>query len=422
MSKIYETNDEYDFYFSEWEKARDFTHSEKKVKSGGEKYIPRLRGNDDNEYQTYLSFGSLSMFAKKVLMSYIGMVQRKQYTITHPDIIYDTKYPITPNKKTLYRFITDVLYNRFLFGRVGILVDYIDADERSYMFLYDTFSILEVKYDVYGNLNKVVLTQSDNTLLKLELIDGVYTQQKFDIETEEPVTELITPIKNGNTFDYIPFVIMGDYIPFITEIIDLNYHHFRLSVDLQYALHWVGIPTPTVTGITNEEDVPDFIGTSKYISIPDPNGKAFFMEFEGKGLDSIKDRMEDIRNDIASLSINLILNDQFTSKTATQSIIDNNNSSSSLAGVVKDISADLTTIFNIMMDWNIMETEFVIKLNTDFVASKMDPQLLRELTNMLLSGTISYETYWKALQDGELVDSDKSAEEEKTNIETQPLI
>jgi hypothetical protein len=420
MSEKLFTNDiDYDFFLSEWVKARDFVHSEKMVKSKGDIYVPRLNGQDDNEYKSYISYGGLSMYMKKGLFTYIGMVMRKKYTLTLPasentDITELQRYPVLPNNQDLDGLVYQVLYNRFLYGRIGMLVDYVDKDSRSYIMLYDTFSILSTSYDKYGILNEVWLKDGNNTL-RLYIRDNIYMQDVFD--EDDVLIDSIRPIKNGEYFDYIPFIITGDYIPFLIEILDLNLHHYKLSVDLCYALHWVGIPTPVVTGIQNEEDIPDFIGVSRYINIPDPQGRAFFMEFEGKGLDSIVERMKVIEEDISKLTVNMILSDVgMSTKTATQSLIDYNSSVSSLTGVVNNIGNDITTAFNIMMDWNTMKTDYHISLNTDFVSKKMEPQMLRELTNMLLSNTISYDTYWQALQDGEMVNDNKSSKDELTDI------
>jgi hypothetical protein len=414
-TKIYTTNTEYDFYLSEWNKAKHFYTNEKLVKQNANLYVPKLNGQDDNEYNDYISYGCLTMYFKKVVNTYVGMVTRKPVQIFKDSEIENLE-EVTPDKKNMDDFVYDVLLHRFQYGRCGILVDYLDEDSRSYFSFYDTFSILEVRYDRYGSLSKVVLEEEDR-YIELVLEEGVYVQNHYDKDTEN-IMKTVTPIKNGKVFDYIPFIIIGDYVPLLTEILDLNVYHYRLSVDLGYGLHWTAIPTPVVTGISNQDDVPDFIGASQYISIPAPDGKAFFMEFQGVGLSSISDRMETVENNISKLTVNMML-DNINQKTATQSLIEHNSSVSSVIGIVNDIARDLTIAVNIMKDWNDMETGYVVVLNTDFMSRSMDPSLLRELTNMLLSNTISYETYWDALQKGEIVSEEKTAEDEQNKINLQ---
>jgi hypothetical protein len=143
------------------------------------------------------------------------------------------------------------------------------------------------------------------------------------------------------------------------------------------------------------------------------------MEFEGKGLSTLTDRMDMITRDISNFAVNLVINDQINNKTATQSIIDQNNNTSSLINCVRDLSATLTLSVNEMLEWNAFDNNYIISLNTDFVSSRISAQDMRELTNMLLSGTISYDTYWAALQNGEVVSEDVTSSEEKDKINNE---
>jgi len=57
-----------------------------------------------------------------------------------------------------------------------------------------------------------------------------------------------------------------------------------------------------------------------------------------------------------------------------------------------------------------------VKLNTDYIPTDINPQLLTAMLAALQSGSISYETFWTSLQKGEIADSEVTAEEELSRI------
>jgi hypothetical protein len=68
---------------------------------------------------------------------------------------------------------------------------------------------------------------------------------------------------------------------------------------------------------------------------------------------------------------------------------------------------------------NVDDPRVTVSLNKDLVAAGMEPQMLTALTQALLQNTISYETYYHQLQQGEIARPLVDVEDEKTLIEIQ---
>jgi hypothetical protein len=69
-----------------------------------------------------------------------------------------------------------------------------------------------------------------------------------------------------------------------------------------------------------------------------------------------------------------------------------------------------------MAQWEGITQEIKYQLNTDYQPAKMSPQELAELVKSWQAGAISYDTLFKNLQNGEIIDADESMEDEQEKI------
>ncbi len=122
-----------------------------------------------------------------------------------------------------------------------------------------------------------------------------------------------------------------------------------------------------------------------------------------------------IKEYISTLAVNMSLNPE-SQITATQANIDNSNQTASLAGAVNMLSSEFTKILGWASEW-MNKTVGPVQINTDFVSASLSPQMLKELVASYQQGAISYETMWQQLQQGEIADPHKTAEEEQGDIE-----
>ena len=91
-----------------------------------------------------------------------------------------------------------------------------------------------------------------------------------------------------------------------------------------------------------------------------------------------------------------------------------------LASLANSISDILNKALMFAADW-VGTSPASIELNTDFMPTPMTPQMMRELVMAWQTGAISYETLFENLKAGEIIDAEKTVEDEQSEIQTNDI-
>src|SRR5438445_2647982 len=81
------THPEYDASLPAWQRARDVLAGEDAVKAAGEKYLPRLDSQSDEEYASYRKRAAFFNAAARTLDEYLDLIFRRApvTTVTNPE-------------------------------------------------------------------------------------------------------------------------------------------------------------------------------------------------------------------------------------------------------------------------------------------------------------------------------------------------
>jgi hypothetical protein len=91
-----------------------------------------------------------------------------------------------------------------------------------------------------------------------------------------------------------------------------------------------------------------------------------------------------------------------------------------LGAVAVGLSTKLTQAFQFMLRWALIDdSKAEVVLNSDFIPTQAQPQLLTAMMQAWQQGAISYDTFWKFMQDGELVDPSRMSDEEQAIIQDE---
>ncbi len=82
MMTVGSTHPDYDSNAATWSRARDVLSGEDAVKAAGEKYLPRLDSQSDEEYGTYKSRASFFGATARTLAEYLDLIFRRAPTIS----------------------------------------------------------------------------------------------------------------------------------------------------------------------------------------------------------------------------------------------------------------------------------------------------------------------------------------------------
>ena len=445
----------YDAYRSQWERCRDVTEGADAVKSAGEKYLPKLGGQDYNEYNDYKTRAFFYGATARTIQAYAGLVFRKNPTITVPPSARAEEIlgNVTLTGVTVDRFAEDVFNEVARLGRVGVYVSLPragDANTRAYATIYPAENITNWQTELVRGqyrLRRVVLREiyfaqgeDPYEVEQKEQYRDLYLDESgffaVDVwrEKEQSSTdsekwyrveeESALPRFRGQRLNYIPFqfvnvgnIEVSPETPPLLPLVDANLHHYRLQADYNHGLHFCGLPTPWVAGFPTEMELK--IGSATAWVASDPTAKVGMLEFTGQGLDPLKSAIEQIVGYMASLGARLLEQDRRAVEAAETHRIRQSREEATVATITNSVSTGLSNVLTWLLNLSGVEGEAAIKLNTDLVDARLEPAELRELVQAWQAGAISFETLYHNLRQGERTRPEVTAEEEKTLIDLE---
>jgi len=450
---------EYQKYEEEWEKCRDTIAGSKAVKLAGQKYIPKLSGQDSPEYEAYINRALFYSATSRTVQALMGSIFRKEYTLEYPSHLEHQLEAITLDGKPFDSFLRSVVRHVISTGRLGILTDVLDTgntvDFRAYLALYKTEAVINWREAVVGSSkittmvvmyeNYEVLADDGFTINErpqyrvltlnkekgsenIRYMQDVYRKNKGD-ERYTPVPDMHTaPTRMGLPLDKIPFQFINTYDldvspdqPPLIHLAEVNLSHYRTSADLEHGAHFTALPTAWVAGFSTDSDLR--IGSATAWVTEEVGAKVGFLEYTGQGLSALRDIKNDKEQLMAILGARLLEENKKAAEAADTLKIRAAGESGSLTAIAKNISAGVEKALKTLAWWSGATDAQIdaikFELNTDFIDSKLTPQEIAELTKMYQSGAISQDTFLYNLKRGEILPEDISIEDEKSLIDTQ---
>lgn len=426
-----------------WEKCEDCREGQTAIHKAGEKYLPRLSGQSDKEFNAYkrraVFYGAMS----RTVDAFAGMVMRVPPTVDNTAPLLDD---VNGCGDSLFEFSGDILEDILVKGFGGVLVEhtpqigdvktraqYEALGLRPYLTRFSAKSIINWK-QYKGVFTQVILKEEETvTVSEFESTerdfwrvldideDGNYRQRKF-IQSEKDKELFIQdgddiyPMKNGARLREIPFYFFGDYecLPPLIDLADLNISHYMMEADLANGRHYTGIPQPWVAGVQLAAGEKLSIGGTSAWVFADPQAKAEYLEFTGQGLASLEKGIETKEKQMAALGARM-LSDTVVAETATGAGIRASGEFSVLAQLSGNVSKVLSRACSFMLGWAGYGPVNIL-LNTKYLPAKMTPQELQALVGAWQSGAISSQTFFYNLQQGELIAEDIDFETEQEYI------
>lgn len=416
---------------SNWVKARDFEAGQEIVKAKRTEYLPAIASED--LYNRYLARALFFEVVPKTKSSMLGLVYRKD-----PDFELTTQTQflemLADNKgATLYTFAKNVLSEAINPARVGILVD-IGLDGLPYLSLYKAENIVDWRTQfIEGKEILTALKLAENIVAGTEMFggesavqyrilfleNGVYKVRVTD--ANDKVLSEVTPAIRGGVMPFIPFVFINGNgsldpapcRPILMPIINVNESHFRSSADLEHARHYSAMPQLCLCGFQAPENGVRKLGSSVVLETSDVQAKAFFIP--APEIAPLERALVEKEKQMAVLGANLFM-DQVAS-TATEALLRNTASNSTLTNVVVGCSDGMTQALNfadILAGGQGGQCKY--EYNTAFYNQAINPAEVVALTNAYQQGMISQDTYLKRLGAMEVLPVGKSVDDEIADI------
>jgi hypothetical protein len=461
---------DYNDMLPKWQRLRDCSKGRDAIINAGAKYCPDLPGADVNGNKAYRARGNFFNATGRTVQGLNGAIFQDAPEVEIPETLSPMLDDITLSNVPFETFATECGKEVFLTGRRGILVDLpriptaadgvtpvtpgAPIDLRPYCIAYRAEDIINWRTERRGGdevLTMVVLhevvevgytaddpftckTVEQYRVVKLDeagnCIVQCWQKSKDDKEYAVTVDGDVALMRRGEPLKFVPFIFMGALHtgphlqqPPLIDLADVNLAHWRNSVDYEYGLHLVALPTPWVAGAKGSGDgSPMKIGPSVVWDL-DVQGKAGMLEFSGTGLGSIVVAMEEKKKQMAALGARLLEDANAVAQTATEVRMRHTGETASIKTIAQSLEMGLTQVLQICVWWQGVDTtpadaDANVELNKEYLDVRATPQEMQVNLTMLQAGEISYETFYNLLQTGGWAREGVTAEDEQKAIAT----
>lgn len=446
MYEIGNYNSGYLFREAEWNRIKHALAGNDCVKAEGALYLPQPEAMDNNGYKAYKQRAVFYPVADRTLNGLTGLIFRHQPIFELPARLDGYRENATVDGNPLNILAENLIRDILSVGRFGMLPDFPQDGATSadipYIATYNALDICDWNVEIINGRHKLVrvelrdMPDSDSEeRLELILVDGVYTVRRWvsDYEKDNTAKKLtwhlnseVIPQINGRSLDFIPFTFVNTYdlLPTVTkppmlDLVDMNIAHYQNSADYEHALFMTAQATPWVSGNFTEESQPTTIGAGTFWVLPS-DAKTGMLEFSGAGITAQRNAMEDKKSDMASLGARMIFEGQYRNESSDTARMRGRSELALLGSAVNVAEAALKKVLTLCAEWVGSARDSVsVKLNRDWIETRMMGKDIKELVSAWQSGAISFDTMYANLQKGEIASVDRTSEEEKDLIETE---
>lgn len=420
----------------DWQKIRDCFDGERAVKSQGIKYLPRLGAQSQEDYDNYLQRALFFPITGKTVTSMVGLATAEAPDVNYPDLL-EPYFKDTDIGFQFTEFYVSIFTEVVLMGRYGVLADAPLVEGEPTLCPYIAENIVNWGFDSVGKLNMLLLRESHSIpgdekfeVVQVTRFRNCYINEsgQYQVDTLDEDLEFIStlvPSFSGETIDYIPWTPFGasgvhmqcDKPP-MQDISTINHSHYLTSADLEWGRHIVGLPTPVVSGVDSSTKL-KIGGTSAWI-LPVVEAKAYYLEFQGLGLQSLEKAMTDKVGLMASISARLIDNSTRGSEAAETVRLRYMSESASLIHIISAIENGTNVMYNMLAKLKKAGGEVKVKFSREILGIGITFKDLDIMFQAYLSGSLSKESLLYNLRRLDAVDPNRTDAEELAAIKEPP--
>lgn len=427
---------------SDWVMIRDFVAGERRVKSKGTKYLPKMTDQSDESYASYKDRAVFFNASRRTIEGLTGLVFRRAPVIDLPTDAQKALAPgldiCTLDGQSFNVFAEQVLSELITTGRFGALVDRYGTGE-PYFAGYRAEEITNWRVEIVNGRRvptQIVLYEVEEAeatdgfgydenyrYRELTLTPEGYQQRVYSVGGKDEVKRIstATPTRRGDVFNNIPFVFFN---PFdltatvqrspILDIVNLNVHHYRASADLSHGRHYTAIPTYYMTAPAGKEDVTYAVGPDR-VWMLEPDGQAGILEFNGQGLTYLENATVDIERQMAVMGARLLISSRSAGSEAAEVATQRERyEQATLYSILDTAEEGLTRLLHWWLQWQDVDPSGArVKLNRDFSEAKLSYREALNLVRLWHAGVMPRDAVIEALYEGDVGPTRRSVSEWK---------
>lgn len=435
----------------QWNLIRDFVEGEMTIKSKGETYLPRKSGQDDETYYKYKARAKCPDYTEQALNTMHGMIFKRAPVVMIPDSEELAKCLENFDREghTFYQASSNSCYDNLQTCFGGLLVDMpndtrvvteYDAQAfgiRPYCKYYSAEDVMDWRcesidgvmklsfvklkelVEVSSGINFTHEYKTQYRILSLDDNDFYNVSVWYDaIDKENGHSDLVCkmepiyPKMNGTMMRFIPFEFLpykDASKPLLYGVAELNKHYYMQSADYENGVHLTTLPSAVITGFSSDEAIR--MGEDIAIMIPEPDAKAYTVQFAGEGLDHSERAIAATQEQIGILGTRSISPDKAMSETSDAAKIHRQGENAKLATYARDISEVYTRVLNIMARWLGVKGRCSVQFNIDYSSNGFDPNMLNAIANLSREGKFPVPLIYESLRRTELIPNTMTLED-----------
>jgi hypothetical protein len=458
--------DEYKNSVTAWELVEDACGGSERVKAATVTYLPKPNPGDLTDenrvrYQQYLMRAVYYNAVGRTLSGLIGIAFRRDPEVQLPAALDFVKDDADGAGLSLSHKGQQILSSVLKAGRSGVLVDYpktegptskadqIASGLRPTICLYEACDVINwrtAKRNSKVVLSLVVLRESyeedaewvaaiKTQYRVLRLTQGVYTTEVWREDPTRPGEWLrfedpTAPLTGaGKTWTEIPFTFCGSDdndtdigMSPLYDLAVLNLAHYRNSADFEDSAYLLGQPQVYIAGLSEawRDDLLKqgfYVGSRQILPLP-VGGSAGMLQSEPNTLARVA--MQDKEAQMAALGARLLMSTGPV-KTASQSESEDAASHSVLTLCCNNVSAAMTKALTWFALFANADGDISYEISTEFVIDSLDAPTLMALLAAVQAGKMPDSDLWTQLRNVGLIDAEKTDEEIREEIDSQPI-
>jgi hypothetical protein len=453
---------DYDAALSEWQRARDVVGGEDLVKAAGDKYIPRLDSQTEEDFAAYVRRANFYNATGRTVEGYVGLMFRRAPIVwefgpgaAHSEGVAAFLDDVDLLGTSMESYVRSLAWEVLTVGRGGTLVDWEEtAEQRAFVAFYAAEQIINWRTRrVEGRsvLTMVALREKVedggdefcprmvDQIRVLRLVTapaggGAAGQRSCVVELWRAVgkdrknwvkVSEAMPLRRGKPLPLIPFVFHGarhsrpdvGAVP-LGDLITINLDHYRLDADYKHGLHFTALPTAWVSGF-ERGSVPRIGSTSVWVS-EQPGATAGYLEFVGAGLSTFENAMDRDERMLSMLGTRLLESERKVAETATAIELRQSGEKSVLGVIANVLSESMTQVLRWVIWWDsaeefpedILRGKALYHIDTEFGQNRLQSQELQAIVQAWQAGAMSRDTMFELFRHGEILPTGRTNEEE----------
>ena len=422
-----------------WDLIADLKEGTYKIRSEHRKYLLQEPRETDDAYDTRLARSTVVPYLQRIEKMLSGMLVRKPVRLDDvSDLVREQLFDVDLEGNDLNIWLYQTARTVISFGHCGVLVDAPKEGEkaRPYWVTYKPSDILGWRTEIVEGVRKLMQVRLMEQVVEN---DGQYGEKlvkqirvlepgRYEIHRKDEKKGEYKLFEEGEMSlkDKIPFSVaysnrvgMYESRSPLYDIAELNLKHYQIQSDLDNILHISSVPLLAVFGYPNADEITT--GPNEALSLP-PESRMEYVSPSGDSYDSQFKRLEDIKEQINTLSLAAVLGQKLVGETAEAKRIDRSQNDSTMMVVAQQMQDLIDNSLKFHSEYLNEPNAGSSFVNRDFVTARLEPQEIQSLLALFTAGTISQETLLTQLSSGEILGDDFDVEEEVEATQSGGLV